>query len=52
MQIYFGLAAWGVVAFAIYKVINLVLAKRQLAGKIDPVDGLVTSGFSDMHRYH
>jgi hypothetical protein len=33
MQIYFGLAAWGVVAFAIYKVINTILAKRQLAGK-------------------
>jgi len=33
MQIYFGLAAWGVVAFAIYKVINTILAKRQLAAK-------------------
>jgi hypothetical protein len=43
MQIYFGLAAWGVVAFAIYKVINLVLAKRQLAGKQNSADGLMAS---------
>jgi hypothetical protein len=32
MQIYFGLAAWGVVALPVYKVINLILARRQLAG--------------------
>jgi hypothetical protein len=33
MQIYFGLAAWGVAAFAIYKAINIILARRQLACK-------------------
>ena len=34
MHIYFGLVAWGVVAFVIYKAINVFLAKRQLAGKL------------------
>jgi hypothetical protein len=33
MHLYFGLVAWGVAAFVIYKVINIVLVKRQLAGK-------------------
>jgi hypothetical protein len=33
MQIYFGLAVWGIVAFAIYKGINLILVRRQLAGE-------------------
>lgn len=33
MHIYFGLVAWGVVAFVIYKVINVFLEKRQLAAK-------------------
>ena len=34
MHLYFGLLAWGVVAFVIYKAINVVLEKRQLAGKL------------------
>lgn len=34
MHLYFGLLAWGVVAFVIYKAINVVLQKRQLAGKL------------------
>ena len=34
MHIYFGLVAWGVVAFVIYKAINVFLEKRQLAGKL------------------
>lgn len=33
MQMYLGLAVWGVVAFAIYKVVNIILLRRQLAGK-------------------
>lgn len=33
MYIYFGLVAWGAAAFVIYKAINIVLAKRQLASK-------------------
>jgi len=36
MHIYLGLAVWGVVAFAIYKGINLILVRRQLAGKSNP----------------
>lgn len=32
MHLYAGLAAWGVAAFIIYKLINLVVEKRQLAG--------------------
>jgi hypothetical protein len=33
MHLYLGLVAWGVVAFVIYKAINVILAKRQLAGE-------------------
>jgi hypothetical protein len=33
MHLYLGLVAWGVAAFVIYKVINIVLVKRQIAGK-------------------
>jgi hypothetical protein len=31
MHLYFGLVAWGVAAFVIYKAINIVLAKRHLS---------------------
>ena len=34
MHLYFGLLAWGVAAFVIFKAINVVLEKRQLAGKL------------------
>lgn len=34
MHLYFGLVAWGVAAFVIYKAINVVLVKRQLAGML------------------
>jgi hypothetical protein len=33
MHLYFGLVAWGVAAFVIYKAINLVIEKQQLASK-------------------
>jgi cytochrome P450 len=35
MHTYLGLAAWCIVAFAIYKGINLILVRRQLAGKLN-----------------
>jgi len=33
MHLYLGLLAWGVAAFVIYKAINVVLVKREIAGK-------------------
>ena len=33
MFIYAGLAAWGVAAFVIYKLINFFLVRRQVKGK-------------------
>lgn len=36
MYLYLGLAVWGVVAFGIYKAINYILERRQIAGKSYP----------------
>lgn len=34
MHLYVGLAAWGLVAFGIYSLINWIIARRQLAGML------------------
>lgn len=34
MYIYLGLAAWGVAALVIYKAINVILLRRQLASRL------------------
>jgi hypothetical protein len=38
MHLYFGLVAWGVAAFVIYKAINIVLTRRQLSRKSSEVE--------------
>lgn len=36
MYMYLGLVAWGLVAYIVFKTINHVLYKRQLAGESRP----------------